>query len=157
MHLYMRTSKIPHLREAAFPFAEVTGTKSQDEGGNGAAPGPRPGLRVFSWLSHLPILRGQPEGCFQNTGLTYPFQAERWPLALHHPRDHGFFFFRRVLSSLWPDLGVLRSTACSWLCSIGTDPLASILLPASVPLLIYCPSNKHLLSTFCISTWHRSR
>lgn len=45
MHLYMRTSKIPHLREAAFPFAEVTGTKSQDEGGNGAAPGPRPGLR----------------------------------------------------------------------------------------------------------------
>lgn len=93
MHLYMRTSKIPHLREAAFPFAEVTGTKSQDEGGNGAAPGPRPGLRVFSWLSHLPILRGQPEGCFQNTGLTYPFQAERWPLALHHPRDHGFFFF----------------------------------------------------------------
>lgn len=34
MHLYMSPSKTPHPREAEFPFAEVTRTKSQMGGGN---------------------------------------------------------------------------------------------------------------------------
>lgn len=55
MHLYMRTSKIPHLREPAFLFAEGTGgLKVGVEGGNGIITGPLggPGVFLCSYLVH---------------------------------------------------------------------------------------------------------
>lgn len=54
MHLYMRTSKIPHLREPTFPFAEGTGgLKVGVGGGNGIITGPLGGPGV----SPVPIQR----------------------------------------------------------------------------------------------------
>ena len=79
MHLYMRTSKIPHLREPTFPFAEGTrGLKVGVEGGNGIITGPLggPGVSPCSYPMH-PLGNSQ-QACIEHLLCTWHWNKQQY-------------------------------------------------------------------------------